>query len=308
MDSADYQAFDELARQAHFGRAAKRLGASPSALSRRVQAIEESLGVTLVERGHGQLTLTRAGATFLAFAREELEREQSMRLALTVHGGQPEGELRLACTVTACYSILPRLIAECRRRFPAVSLKVHTQDAVQSLAALLAGDIDLAVVPKESDAEGDLRFQALGRAKLVFIGPPRQANQWLDHESFAALSHPPRAPLARRKLGKLLNAAPFVAQLAGVERKRLDAWRRELGLNSPIAAEVAGNEGLIAMVALGAGIGLVPDLVLDKSPAEVTRLLALPSPEGYDVSLCTKNKTLRRPAARAFWDIATQAR
>jgi LysR family positive regulator for ilvC len=305
MDTDDYQAFDELLRQGHFGRAAKRLGASPSALSRRIQALEETLGVSLVERGHKTLTLTGAGATFLRFARDELLREEALRLELAAHAGAPEGELRLACTVTACYSILPQLIAECRRRFPAVSLKVLTQDAAQSLAALLSGDIDLAVIPSEDDTEGELAFHALGRAELVFIGPPKSVETDLGPLFFDALTERPARPIDQRRLHQLLANVPFVAQLAGLERKRLDQWRKERALESPIAAEVRGNEGIIAMVALGTGIGLVPDLVLDKSPAEVTRLLALPAPPGYDVSLCAKRKTLKRPAAAAFWGIAT---
>lgn len=305
MESADYQAFDELLRQGNFGRAAKVLGASPSALSRRIQSLEDSLGVTLVERGPKTLTLTRAGATFLRFAREELLREESLRLEVAAHAGLPEGELRLACTVTACYSILPQLMAECRRRFPAVSLKVFTQDAAQSLTALLSGDIDLAVIPSADDKNDELLFHALGRAELVFIAPPRSVDTDLSPLLFDELTELPSRPLDKRKIRHILANVPFVAQLSGLERVRLDDWRREMAIDSPIAAEVRGNEGLIAMVALGTGLGLVPDLVLDKSPAVVTRLLALPAPQGYDVSLCAKQKTLKRPAAAAFWGIAT---
>jgi LysR family positive regulator for ilvC len=268
--------------------------------------LEEVLGVPLIERGHGTLNLTVAGATFLRFAREELLREEALRLELAAHAGAPEGELRLACTVTACYSILPQLIAECRRRFPAVSLKVLTQDAAQSLTALLSGDIDLAVIPAENDTEGELVFHALSRAELVFIGPPRSVETDLGSGFFDALTERPTRPLDKRRIRHLLANVPFVAQLAGLERKRLDDWRKELELDSPIAAEVRGNEGIIAMVALGTGLGLVPDLVLDKSPVEVTRLSALPAPRGYDVSLCAKQKTLKRSAAAAFWGIARQ--
>ncbi|RJX28067.1 MAG: HTH-type transcriptional activator IlvY, partial [Desulfurivibrio sp.] len=52
----------------------------------------------------------------------------------------------------------------------------------------------------------------------------------------------------------------------GLGRRRLDKWFQERGITPNIYAQVAGNEAIITMVGLGCGIGVVPQLVLDKSP------------------------------------------
>lgn len=303
MDSLDYRAFDELVRQAHFGKAARRLGQSPSALSRRVQALEEELGVELVERSYKSLTLTEAGATFLRFAREELLRLEGLRQVLAEQATVPEGELRLACTVTACYSILPRLISACRSRYPRISLQVRTQDAAQSFAELESGEVDLAVIPVDEGLPSEYATKPLSRAELVFIGPP--GSEELERLAVgASCLAEPRAK--RRESARLLRGAPFVVQLAGLERRRLLAWFEDHSIEPVIAAEVRGNEGIIAMTGLGTGFALVPDLVLDRSPALVTRLAGLPAPPGYEVALCARKRALQRRAIAAFWELSDE--
>jgi LysR family positive regulator for ilvC len=305
VELADYAAFDELCRQAHFGRAAKKLGASPSALSRRIQALEQQLGVELLQRGPKSLRLTTAGETFLRFAREELVRMEGLRAELADSGAEPSGELRLACTVTACYSLLPKLIARCRRYYPRLSLQVLTQDAAQSFSQLESGEIDLAVIPTDADLPAEYSARPLGHAELIFIAPgSREDRGHLGPQLEELLEKPKGRSIDKRRVSRLLEEVPFVLQLAGMERRRLLAWFEEHGVTPRIAAEVRGNEGIIAMVGLGTGLALVPDLVLDRSPGEVTRMSGLVAPPGYEVSLCAKARSLKRKNVSAFWELS----
>lgn len=59
---------------------------------------------------------------------------------------------------------------------------------------------------------------------------------------------------------------PLILSEQGLARKRCDQWFRNKGIAPNIYAEVAGNEGIVAMVALGFGVGLVPAAVIDHSP------------------------------------------
>src|SRR6478736_562404 len=278
MDESDYAAFSHLASSLHFGRSARALGMSPSALTRRVQALEEELGARLFERSRQKVTLTPAGELVLRFARQRQTELDELKHRLREEAASPTGELVIACTVTACHTILPSLLARFRRTFPRVTLRLFTQDATRSLTQLQEGEVDLAVIPAEPGGPAGLDSQPIGRTEFAFIAP-RDAPE-LD----AALhSEPPT-----------LHDLPWVAPIAGVERARLLAWLESRGQSPRIVAEVRGNEGIIAMVTLGSGVALVPELVLRSSPLrdQVHVVEGLELPPGYDVALC------RRPESR----------
>jgi len=73
-----------------------------------------------------------------------------------------------------------------------------------------------------------------------------------------------------------------------------------------IYSQVAGNEAIIVMVALGCGIGLVPKLVLEKSQLvnQVQIIKNAPELKPFTIGLCTRQQNLDNPRVRALWDIA----
>jgi len=290
MDESDYTAFSRLASSLHFGRSARALGMSPSALTRRVQALEEELGARLFERSRQKVTLTAAGELVLRFARQRQTELDELKHRLREEAASPTGELVIACTVTACHTILPSLLARFRRTFPRVTLRLFTQDATRSLAQLQEGEVDLAVIPAEPGGPSGLDSQPIGRTEFAFIAP-RDAPE-LD----AALhTSPPN-----------LHDLPWVAPIGGVERARLLAWLESQGQSPRIVAEVRGNEGIIAMVTLGSGVALVPELVLRSSPLrdQVRVVEGLVLPSGYDVALCRRPEGRTRRLVSAFWDLS----
>jgi LysR family transcriptional regulator, positive regulator for ilvC len=290
MDHANYRTFLHLAESLNFARSARQLHMSASALTRAIQRLEEELGQRLFERDHRTVSMTPAGQRFRQFARDQVAAWDALQQELSQEGVSPSGELRIACTVSACYSVLPRLVAECRVRFPRISLKLATQDATRSMEQLLLGESDVAVVPLPDTLPNELASTVLGHTDLVFIAPT-ESTEWLEL-------------LSRRQVP--WSQVPFVAQLGGLERERLDNWFARLAAQPPIHAEVRGNEGIIALVAMGCGVGLVPELVLDPSPqaARVQRLPKAKPPRGYSVGLCVRKRALDRAPIRAFWELA----
>ena len=75
-----------------------------------------------------------------------------------------------------------------------------------------------------------------------------------------------------------------------------------------ITSEVSGNEAIIPMVTLGCGIGIVPQLVLDRSPFrdKVVILDNSPQLEPYVVGLCSTKRNLQRASVKAFWQLAIE--
>jgi LysR family transcriptional regulator, positive regulator for ilvC len=282
--------FLRLAESLHFARSAKAAHMSPSALTRSIQRLEEELGHPLFQRSPRGVVLTRAGEIFRDHARAQLAGHARLLEALAAEKQAPTGELRIACTVTACHSVLPKLFARCRARYPGIHLQLSTSDAARCMLSLENDEVDLAVVPEPDRPVTELRFVRLAYTELAFIAPSS------DEE------------LARRaKLGgSHWNGLPVILPRRGLERERIDAWLEEQVTRPEVYAEVDGNEAILAMVALGCGVGVVPELVRKDSPlrGRIEPVEVRRPPRGYHVSLCAKSRTLSRRTAGALWDLA----
>ena len=286
----DLSLFLHLADGLHFARTAKALHVSPSALTRAIQRLEQDVGQPLFQRSRRAVALTRAGEIFREHARAQLAAQARLQEALASEAQTPTGELRIACTVTACHSVLPKLLARCRERYPGIHLQLTTSDAVRCMQALEGDEVDLAVVPEPDHPAARLRFVRLAHTDLAFIAPAS------DRE------------LARRAgLGDgHWNGLPVILPRRGLERQRVDAWLEQQGARPDVYAEVDGNEAILALVALGCGVGVVPELVRKDSPlrGRIERVIVKRPPHGYHVSLCAKDQTLSRRTAAGLWELA----
>lgn len=292
VELLDYRVFAHLCQTMHFARTARSMGMSASALTRRVQAMEEELGHKLFIRDHRDVQLTTAGRRFRTFARSQIEQWEGLQNELREEAAAPTGTLNIACTVTAAHTVLPRLIAEYRRLYPKVTLGLVTQDATRSLNQLEAGEVDLAVIPTDDEPEEGLSRVVLGRTEFAWI-TSKASSAWDAHLA--------------TKLPDL-SQVPLVAPIYGLERRRLTEFCRSKKIHPQVVAEVRGNEGIIAMVSLGAGVGLVPRLVLEASPLRpsVREVKGLRAPRGYAVSLCTRKRDLERRMIQLFWKLAEE--
>jgi LysR family positive regulator for ilvC len=286
--------FLHLAESLHFARSAKALHMSPSALTRAIQRLEDELGQPLFLRSKRSVALTRAGEIFRDHARAQLALHARLLEALSTETETPTGELRIACTVTACHSVLPKLLARCRERYPGVHLQLSTSDAARAMSALENDEVDFAVVPEPDRPAAELRFVRLAHTELSFIAPASDAE------------------LARRATlgGSHWNGLPIILPRRGLERQRIDAWLAQQGARPEVYAEVDGNEAILAMVALGCGVGVVPELVRKDSPfrGRIQQVEVKRPPRGYHVSLSAKSRTLSRRTAAVLWELAPATR
>jgi LysR family positive regulator for ilvC len=285
--------FLHLAESLHFARSAKAAGMSPSAMTRSIQRLEEELGQPLFQRNKRSVALTRAGEIFRDHARAQLAGHARLLEALAAEQQAPTGELRIACTVTACHSVLPKLFARCRARYPGIHLQLTTSDAARCMQSLENDEVDLAVVPEPDRPGTELRFVRLAYTELSFIAPT--GDEELSRRARLGGSH--------------WNGLPVILPRRGLERERIDAWLEEQLARPEVYAEVDGNEAILAMVALGCGVGVVPELVRKDSPlrGRIEQVEVRRPPRGYHVSLCAKSRTLSRRTAGVLWELAPAA-
>jgi LysR family positive regulator for ilvC len=283
-------AFLHLSDSLRFSKSAKALHMSASALTRCIQRIEADLGQPVLERSRRSVALTRAGELLRDYARANLTSHAQLLEALAAEARVPTGALRIACTVTACHSVLPKLLARFRERYPGIHLQLSTSDAARCLQRLEADEVDVAVVPEPDEAPSELRFVRLAFTELAVVAPS------IDKE------------LARRAAlgGSHWRGLPVILPRRGLDRERIDAWFEARGAEPEVYAEVEGNEAILAMVALGCGVGIVPELVRKESTlrGRIEAVEVARPPRGYYVSLSAKARTLTRRTTAALWELA----
>jgi len=289
MNTYELDTFLTLADLLHFGQASRACNLSPSALTRSIQRLEEEIGQPLFTRDNRNVALTPAGERFKIYAlhaRTEWKTlQEDLRDEPTV-----SGTLSIYASITAVYSLLPALLETYRAAHPQVQLELNTGAAEQAVDQVLAGEIDLAVAALPDRPAARIEFMPLAEIPLVFIAPVS-----------GEFAEPPRS---RGQLD--LSKAPLVLPRVGLSRTRLDHWMKKKAILPDIRSEVSGNEALIAMVRLGCGIGIVPQLVLERSPFrdEVKILQNAPQLDPYSVGLCAAKRSLTRPAVQALWNLA----
>ena len=145
---------------------------SPSALTRSIQRLEEELGQPLFQRSKRSVALTRAGEIFRDHARAQLAAHARLLEALAAEAQAPTGELRIACTVTACHSVLAQAARALSRSLP------RHPPAAQHLGrrALHAGASRTTRStwpwsPSPTARPRELRFVRLAHTELSFIAP-----------------------------------------------------------------------------------------------------------------------------------------
>src|SRR5579884_337892 len=153
LDARRLRVLYEVARHGSFSAAAEWLGYTQPAISRQVALLERETGTTLLERRPDGARLTDAGELLVRHAETLLARLQDAEEELGELVGMQSGRLRMATLTSAASTIAPAAILEFRKRLPGVELSVSVLDPGGVVAALRAGEIDLALTNDESHFE-----------------------------------------------------------------------------------------------------------------------------------------------------------
>jgi LysR family positive regulator for ilvC len=289
MNWDDLRIFLHLSRSLHFGRTGKEMHKSASAVSRVVQRLEEELGRSLFERDNRKVQLTPHGEALLRYASDALAHWDEFRGSLRQGGTGVRGSISVFASVTACQSFLPRLLTRFREVHPDVQLKLETGYAVDALEKLEQGQVDVTVAALPERVPRQLVSRVVEVTPLIFVSPaaPSEASRRVDKRSIDWAQ------------------VPMVLPAQGLARGAVDRWFRARKIKPRVYSEVMGNEAILALVSTGCGVGVVPKLVLDKSPlhGDVRVLSVEPGLGEFHVGLCTARRSLEKPVVSAFWNV-----
>ncbi|MDF0535168.1 HTH-type transcriptional activator IlvY [Shewanella yunxiaonensis] len=286
MDIRILKVYLDLCDTLHFGRTAANMHISPSALSRTLQRLEQDVGNKLLERDNRSVALTHAGKAFRRFAEETLGQWQTLKRELDTEQHLLRGTLQLYCSVTAAYSHLPALLDRFRRVQPLVDISLTTGDAADAIKKVQSQQTDIAIAALQDDFTDKLHFAPIGKVTLSVIAPA-------VHCQVHTLVN--QSPIPWEKL-------PYIVPDHGPGRLRMERWFKAMNINANIYAQVRGHEAIVPMVALGCGVSITPNVVVNNSPM-MDRIQVLQSPQPispFELGCCCKQKRLNDPLINAF--------
>ncbi|MFL1391512.1 LysR substrate-binding domain-containing protein [Pseudomonas tritici] len=259
---------------------------SLAAASARIRAMEASLGIECLERGRRGVTPTPAGKALARHARLLLQQAEHLQQDLAEYANGIKGQVRLLCNTTALSEYLPELLADFLREHPNLDIDLQELPSLRITQALRQGTADIGIISDAVDTHG-LQTLAFRDDPLVLIMP-------LDH------------PLTTQKVSFIdslqhdyVGLAANSALAVYLEEQALHAGFR---LQTRIRAD--GFDGLIRMVAGGAGLGILPQAALERWPLE-HRFKAQPLREDWacrKLLLCARSFEQLPGYAKALFD------
>ncbi len=289
FDLRQLRYFIAVAEELSFTRAALRLHLSQPPLSQQIQSLERDLGVRLLERTKRSVALTEPGRVFLEQARQVLAKVDEARSQTVAAAAGYSGQLRLAYTVSVSFHpAMPQTLLRFGQIAPDVRLQLSEMYTEPQFAALLAGKIDVGFVrdePVQVQYARDLRCSVIDREPLL-------------------LALPAGHPLAGRSSLRLAEVAgdAFVSQpreLAATLYDRLVKLATRAGFQPSITQHAQQINGLLALVAAGLGLALVPASMRTVRLAGIC-YVPLEDPDAFLLLAVTCRASDQSPALQQF--------
>ena len=248
MDLGLLATFLAVARHRSLTEAARELGLTQPGVSRRVQRLEQELGVTLLERRGDGVALSRAGREVRTYAENALERYSRLRDSLRQGRQIVAGPLRICASTTPGEFLVPDLVSRFAAEHPRVLPEVFTTDSAQVVEEMRERRWDIGFVGARIPSRG-LRYEVVAEDEVVLAVPP---------------SHP--FALRREVTLEELEGEPFLLREGGSGTLRsVQSILAGRGLGLPryrMAMGVNSTRAVLSGVERGYGIGWVSSLAL----------------------------------------------
>lgn len=251
------RAFVAVAEQLHFRDAAAAIGMSQPALSGAVSALEEALGVQLVERTTRRVLLSPAGERLAVRAKAVLDAVAELMEEAEAAQAPFTGVLRLGVIPTVAPYLLPTVLSLVHRRYPELDLQVHEEQTSSLLEGLAAGRLDLLLLAVPLGVPGVSELPLFDE-DFVLVAP--------EGHPLAGRDDIPREALKELNLLLLDEGHCLRDQALDICR---EAGRTE---GAPVTTTAAGLSTLVQLVAGGLGVTLLPRTAVKVETARNTAL------------------------------------
>jgi LysR family transcriptional regulator, cell division regulator len=284
MDVSDFRVFEAVVRHGSMNRAASELNTVQSNVTARIRALEQELGVILLQRHARGVTATPAGERVLPFAWQLSKLLADVRVAAR-DDGEPKGSLRIGGLETTTAFRLSPLLSRFAVTYPDVRLAITTGTTLRLVTDVVECRLDGAFV------SGPIDHPDLHR-ELVF------------HEELVLVTSP--AIQAAQDLARLGELKTIVFHLGCSYRQRLEAVLAGMGLVVAQPLEFGSLDTIIACVSAGVGVTLLPRSVVAAAAKEGRVVIhALPAEQALVETLFVRrHDSYVSSAMTAFLDMA----
>ncbi|MGE4062177.1 MAG: hydrogen peroxide-inducible genes activator [Rhodospirillaceae bacterium] len=248
-----------LVETGHFGRAAKKCAVTQSTLSAGLKELEATLGVTLIERTKRNVVVTPLGRTVAARGREAIQYLEDMVDLARAGRRELAGPLNLGIIPTIAPYLLPQLVAETAKAYPRLKLFVREEQTAPTLARLRKGELDLALIALPYETSG-LDVAEIGEEDMLVCMP---ADHALAAKKAVRESDLADVPLLMLEGGHCLRDHALAA--CRVPDHALKEVFQATSLPT-----------LVAMVAGGVGLTLLPRMAVEREVAGRRDLVVRP--------------------------------
>ena len=243
MDLTLIRSFLAVAESGAITEAAEQIGITQPALSRRIQQLEQHLGVDLLTRGRKGAALTEIGRLVQSEAQAIVARYEHMREIVSDHQRLAAGSVRIGGGATAVSFILPEAIAAFQATHPQVRFQMREAGSTEIAADVVAGHLELGVVTLPV-RDRELHVTPLTTDRIVLVARR-------DH------------PLVQRRRVRIQDLADqaFVAFEAGSAlRQIIDSKLRDAGVEVKVVMELRSIPAILRMVSTTGNLAFVSQL------------------------------------------------
>jgi DNA-binding transcriptional LysR family regulator len=276
------------------GRAAAALGYTPSAVSQQIAKLERETRTVLLEREGRGVRLTAEAQQLVATAQQLMAIVERAETDLERRRGLPSGRLTLAAFPSAARGLLPGVLAELARRHPALDARLTEVDPHLSVDLVAKGAVDLAVAHDWDIAP---------------LPAPAGVEQAVIGDDLCDLLVPAGHPFAGRTAVRReeLGGERWVCQPPGrVCHDWLVRTLRAAGHEPDLVHTAEENPTLVALVAAGLGIALIPRLGRGPLPEGVVEVRLDPLPVRRLYALWREGAARRPAIAETVRTLQTQ--
>jgi DNA-binding transcriptional LysR family regulator len=295
MDLRRLEIFAKVAELGSFSRAAEALFLTQPTVSEHIRALEDELGVQLLDRlGRGAMP-TRAGQLFLGYTQRILALSREARQAIDKFQGRMSGELTVGGSTIPGEYLLPALIGQFKTKYPEISVTLLIGDTKQVTAWVEEGRAEVGVIGGKP-ASRVVESRELLLDELVVVVPA--GHPWFERESATVAELRGESMVVRERGSGSREAFERALETVGLD---LSALR--------IAGEMGSTQAVKQSVRAGIGIALISRrAVEDECRARVLHCLKvrdLKVTRGFH-QIVHRDRS-RSPLAQAFLEFVESA-
>ncbi len=282
MDMTLLRSFLAVADHGAITDAAEHVGVTQSAMSRRIQQLEDHLGATLLTRGRKGAQLTEIGKLIESEARLLVSRFEQLREQVATHQTLEKGSVRIGGGATAVSFLLPGAIAAFQADYPGVLFQLKEAGSSEIADQVLSGRLELGVVTLPVHAR-DLHQQPLMTDRIVLVARR-------DH---------PLSSKSRVQVQDLSGQA-FVGFEGGTAlRNIIDNAVRDAGVDINVVMELRSIPAILRMVSTTGNLAFVSQLGV-ASQNDVCEVTVQGLKIERELAVISRHSGLLSPAATAF--------